>query len=93
MLIWKPTKAKSRTPDENFESRAPASARANSGIDLPFPPDSHIVANVHIVNTAKNVTAMSVTTSGPKARNTGMHANTQTQSSPPVLPPSRDPYT
>ena len=63
--------AMNRTPAENFESSAPARARANRRV-LRGLGSRHTSPKVHSVNTVKSAMATSVSTSGPKVRNAGM---------------------
>ena len=81
---------KNNSPDENFESRAPASTRPNFTIVL-GEGERHIFGSCQTVSTQNNVTAMSVITSGPKERNAGMVTKAERQIKPPQEVPSRAP--
>ena len=59
------------TPQENFESSAPAKARANLR-DVRRSGLRHNSPRVHSANTLKRAMATSVSTNGPKARNVGI---------------------
>src|SRR5208283_4476486 len=59
ILSAKPANVKNNSPDENFESKAPASARPNSTI-LPCVGERHIFGSCQTVSTQNSVTAMSV---------------------------------
>src|SRR5271154_5007518 len=83
-------KLKNNSPDENFESRAPASTRPNFTI-VPCEGERHIFGSCQTVSTQNNVTAMSVITSGPKERKAGMVTKAERHSKPPQELPSRAP--
>src|ERR1700677_4347500 len=85
-----PANTKNNSPDENFESRAPASTKPNF-TTVPGDGERHIFGSCQTASTQNNVTAMSVITSGPKERKAGMVTKAERQSKPPQEPPSRAP--
>src|SRR5215471_6711659 len=61
----------SSSPEENFDSKAPAKTNENLRM-LPGEGECHISANNQTVRTQNRVMSMSVITSGPNARNGGI---------------------
>lgn len=88
-LSPKATQAISRRPVENLESKTPASAKANP-TTVERRGERHISAKVQTARTEKKVTAISVSTSGPKARNTGAETSTARQRRPPRTSAKRE---
>jgi hypothetical protein len=71
----------------NLDRSAPASPIPNRRA-FRFVGFSYRFANFQIVIRENKVTGMSVSTSGPKVRNAGVHTNTVRQSSPAQSPPN-----
>src|SRR5208282_3886817 len=89
-LSAKPTNAKNNSPDENFESKAPASTKPNS-TTVPRVGERHMFGSCQTVSTQNSVTAMSVITSGPNAIKAGMVTKAERHSKPPQGLPSHEP--
>src|SRR5580692_11030905 len=89
-LRAKAINTKNKSPDENFESKAPANARPNFTI-LPWAGERHMFGICQTVRTQNKETTTSVTTSGPNAIKAGMVAKAARHNKPPQRPPRRAP--
>src|SRR5579864_2000233 len=83
---------KNKSPEENFESNAPANTNPNRATCARLG-ECHICGNCQTVSTKNSVTTMSVITSGPNAKKVGVDTYAARHNSPPQTPPSRDPQT
>lgn len=83
-------KTKKSSPEENFESNAPAKTSPNLTTSPPLG-ECHMAGNCQMVSSQNSVTTTSVITSGPKARNAGIVTYAIRHSRPPQAPPNCEP--
>src|SRR5213078_3464661 len=87
-LNMKARKQNNNSPDENFDSNAPANASPNFTTASRVG-SRHMSARAHMASNEKSAIAISVSTRGPNVRNVGVVTYAARHNNPPHSPPIR----